>query len=203
MVFEYEHPDKRSGTDVYNQQLVKWLIVKGFITKDKNAKILDLASGRGYFYFALKKMGYKNVFANDLCPVFKECKKGDINKGLPYKKDYFDVIISRDIAEHMSNSERFFEEQHRLLKNGGVIIVMTPNAEHMSLGEFFTDYTHVRPYTRKSLSEALRMHGFNQIHVTRLRAIPRLWLFTTKAFDYLFSRTKNNLLGVAKKARKK
>lgn len=199
MAFDYIHPERRSGEEIYNQQLVNWLVLRGLIPKDRKIKILDLASGKGHFYFALKKLRYVNAFAVDLCPKFKECKKGDITKKLPFKSGSFDLVISRDIAEHISDSGKFFEEQHRVLKKDGIIIVMTPNVESLTLGEFYDDYTHVMPYTRKSLAEAFEMHGFKNIHVRRLRAIPRLWKFTPKAFDFLFSRRKNNLLGIAKK----
>lgn len=199
MGFEYLHQAEKNGEQKYNFQLIKWLIERGFISSDKTKRILDLSSGQGHFYFSLKEMGYSNVFAVDLCPQFKECEKGDITKKLPYKNGFFDIILSRDVAEHISDSKKFFEEQHRILKKKGVIIVMTPNAEKLSLGEFFADYTHVMPYTRKSLQQALIMHGFDRVQVRRLRAIPRLWAYTTRAFDFLYSSSKNNLLAIGTK----
>ena len=42
---KYLHFDTKPLTDLYNLQLVKWLIARGYITSDKNAKILDLGSG--------------------------------------------------------------------------------------------------------------------------------------------------------------
>jgi SAM-dependent methyltransferase len=193
---EYKHPERRTGEEVYNFQLIRWLIARGYIPKDRGIKILDLGSGKGHFFFALKKLGYSNVFACDKFPMFDECKKEDIVKGLSYKKESFDLIISRDIAEHVRESEKFFDEQNKILKNGGRIIVMTPNAEKMSFGGFYDDYTHVMPYTRKSLGEALIMHGFKDVRIKRLRAVPGLWKYTIRAFDFLFSGKKNNLLGI-------
>jgi hypothetical protein len=38
----------------YNKQLIAWLISRGFIPKNRNIKILDAGSGKGFFYFALK-----------------------------------------------------------------------------------------------------------------------------------------------------
>jgi SAM-dependent methyltransferase len=199
MVFDYLHPIKQLGIDLYTEQLIKWLIEKNYLPNNKSIKILDLASGRGYFYNALKKLGYENTVATDLCPEFKECIQGDLTKKLPFKEESFDLIISRDIAEHISPSSLFFNEQFRLLKKGGRIIVMTPNAKSLTLGEFFDDYTHITPYTPKSLYEALKMHGFHEVKVSRLRAIPKLWKYTTKAFNFLYSKKKNNLLGIAVK----
>ncbi len=195
----YVHPERRSGDSLYNFNLIRWLIMKGIISSNKKIKILDLGSGRGHFYFALKQLGYQNIFASDRAPMFKECIAGDITGKLPFENATFDLVLSRDLAEHIANHEQFFKEHYRILKPEGKIIVMTPNAEKMSLGEFYTDYTHVMPYTRKSLREALLTHGFSQVQVTRLRAIPKLWMYTLKAFDILFSRKHNNLLGVGVK----
>lgn len=199
MVYEYKLPERQSGDEKYNTQLIKWLVMRGYLPKDKNAKILDLASGHGYFYFAMKKLGYSKVVATDKYPQFNECVLGDILDKLPFKDKTFDVVISRDLAEHIIDNERFFKEQNRVLKKGGIIIVMTPNVERLSLGEFYDDFTHVMPYTRKSLYEALKMHGFSKIKVRRLRAIPKLWKYTPRAFDFLFSRKNNNLLGAGMK----
>jgi ubiquinone/menaquinone biosynthesis C-methylase UbiE len=196
MSFEYLHPNLDKKTWLYNRQLMRWLIARGFIPKDKDIKILDLASGKGYFYFNLKEEGYVNTKASDLCPNFKECEKGDITKKLPYKDEEFDLIISRDVAEHISEHQKFFQEQKRILKNGGRILVMTPNAKHMRFGDFYEDYTHVMPYTPKSMYEALIMNGFKKVKVVQLRAIPYLWKYSYKAFDFLFSRKKNNILAL-------
>ena len=195
---EYQQSNK-PGEIWYHCQLVKWLINRNYIPKNKETKILDLGSGLGYFYSTLKKAGYKQVFSVDRFPMLKECIKGDITKRLPFKDGTFDLIISKDVVEHIIDHEKFFAEQKRILKKEGTIIVMTPNAEKMSLGDFYNDYTHVMPYTRKSLFEALEMHGFTNVCVTRLRAIPLLWKHTIRAFDILFSRRKNNLLAIAKK----
>ncbi len=197
MEFSYWHQKPKKYEIEYNFNLIRWLVERGFIPKDREIKILDLASGRGHFYFALKKLGYKNVSAVDLDPKFRECIKGDITKGLPLKNQEFDLIISRDIAEHILDTYKFFSEHHRILKKKGRVIIMTPNAKHLSLGEFFDDYTHCTPYTMNSLCQALQMHGFEKIFIKRLRAIPLLWRYNLKAFDFLFSKTKNNLLGVA------
>ncbi len=197
MSFKYAHLPIKPGELKYNEQLIKWLVLRGIVPRNKGIKILDLGSGRGHFYFALKKSGFKNVSAADISPEFDECVKADVTKKLPFKDGEFDLVISRDIAEHIRESENFFSEQLRILKKGGRIIVMTPNVAHLSLGEFFDDYTHVMPYTKKSLAEAFKMHGFENPRVRLLRAVPRLWKYTPRAFDFVFSKKRNNLLGVA------
>jgi len=184
---------------LYNEQLIRWLVEKKYINKDKDIRILDLGSGYGHFYFALKKAGYNNIYAMDINPKFRGCVKADATKQLPFPDNFFDLIISRDIAEHIIDSKAFFNNQYNALMKGGTIIVMTPNAKYLSLGEFYEDYTHCMPYTEKSLREALELHNFDFIHTTTIRAVPLLWKYTTKAFDVVYSDVYNNLLGVGVK----
>lgn len=205
MSFKYKHEEseKFNLRKRYAGQLVRWLISRGDIPANRKVRILDLGSGLGFFYFAFKDLGYKNTSACDICPEFEDCIKADITKRLPFKQDFFDLIISRDLIEHISEQEKFFNELFRILKPGGKAIIMTPNAERMSLAAFFSDYTHKIPYTRSSLKQAFEMHGFENIDVSRLRAIPVLWKYSFRAFDFLFSTRKNNLLAIARKPENK
>ena len=166
---KFIHAKRRSKSEVYDKRLIQWLIIRRFIPENKDTVILDLASGTGGFYFALKQLGYKNVMAVDNCPQFKECINEDLFNFLNKHHKYFELIISRDILEHTNTPEVFFDSQYNALKKNGKLIVMTPNAERISMGKFYSVYTHVRPYTRSSLKMALEMHGFKDIKIKRLR----------------------------------
>lgn len=51
---------------------------------------------------------------------------GDV-RSLPYDHDYFDVIISLGVIEHMRDYKLALQEMFRTLKGGGRAIIMTPN----------------------------------------------------------------------------
>jgi ubiquinone/menaquinone biosynthesis C-methylase UbiE len=51
---------------------------------------------------------------------------GDV-RSLPYDNDYFDVIISLGVIEHMHDYDLALREMFRTLKGGGRAIIMTPN----------------------------------------------------------------------------
>lgn len=53
--------------------------------------------------------------------------KGDLNKVLPFKNNYFDVVTSIHSIEHLVYPDIFVKEVHRLLKPGGKFIILTPN----------------------------------------------------------------------------
>lgn len=55
MPFNYLHPEKKDKEILCNKQRAQRLISTKNLPKDKVSKILDIASGRGHFYFVLKK----------------------------------------------------------------------------------------------------------------------------------------------------
>lgn len=68
-----------------------------------------------------------------------ETKVTDLNKRIPYPDNYFDFIISQEVLEHIIDTDRYFEEFHRVLKKGGKVIITTPNllAWHQRMLCFF------------------------------------------------------------------
>lgn len=68
---------------------------------------------------------------------------GDVTKPLPLDEK-FDVIVAGDLIEHLTNFEGFFDNCSRLLREGGVLIISTPNP-------FFTDEFHYVSYKRNFL----------------------------------------------------
>ncbi len=49
---------------------------------------------------------------------------------LPFVDDAFDVVISSHVAEHLTQPERVFGELARVLKPGGLLMMLTPNRWH-------------------------------------------------------------------------
>jgi len=111
-------------------------ILKSLIDPAKKARILDLGSGTGELIIervtAVRK---PEIFAVEIDPIhFKETKKlgikvikADIEKGLPYKNNYFDIISANQIIEHLVNVDFFMEEIYRVLKPNGYVILSTEN----------------------------------------------------------------------------
>jgi ubiquinone/menaquinone biosynthesis C-methylase UbiE len=47
---------------------------------------------------------------------------------IPFKDEYFDVVTCAWVLEHLENPEDVFNEIYRILKPGGKLIFLTPNA---------------------------------------------------------------------------
>jgi SAM-dependent methyltransferase len=52
---------------------------------------------------------------------------GDLNKAFPWKSETFDAVSSNQVIEHLHDTDRFLEESHRVLRQGGRLIVSTEN----------------------------------------------------------------------------
>jgi len=69
----------------------------------------------------------------------------DIEKGIQFPNDFFDVVYSRNLLEHIRNVGFFLEECRRILKEGGTVDITTDNAECM---RFYLFGTHTGRYEK-------------------------------------------------------
>ncbi len=101
----------------------------------KGKKILDLGCGSGIYAKILKKRGAK-VFGIDISEKMieiakREVKDVDFRVGsvykLPYKSEYFDLVLSSLTVDHFKDLNKAFKEIHRVLKKNGVFIFSISN----------------------------------------------------------------------------
>jgi SAM-dependent methyltransferase len=77
--------------------------------------------------------------------------RGDLGH-LPFPSNYFDVVISRSVIEHLSDPPLVFQEMHRVLKPGGKVILSTPNKwDYISVAARLTPYSWHRALVSKML----------------------------------------------------
>jgi len=51
----------------------------------------------------------------------------DLNDGLPHQENKFDCVFALSVLEHILNCCAYLRESHRVLKPGGVLVLLTPN----------------------------------------------------------------------------
>ncbi len=144
--------------------------------------LLDIGHGKGSHLFGFLRRGFevsgldkRIYFQQDVENI--ELKQCDIEKeNFPFPKSCFDIAFSKSVLEHIANSDHFLAEIYRILKPGGIAIVMTPDwgSQYKS---FWNDHTHVKAWTRKGLQNALDIHGFDNTECTLFRQLPVLWRF--------------------------
>lgn len=100
------------------------------------AKVIDLGCGDGGFTLKVsRKIGCDKITGVDVyINALREAKqKGivvktvDLDGPLPFKDNYFDVVVSNQVIEHLIYPVKFMKEIHRILKLGGYAIISTEN----------------------------------------------------------------------------
>lgn len=164
----------------YPDQLAQYLVERFHINKGQS--LLDLGCGRGDFAKAFQRAGV-DVRGADIEATASTIIEGvevahfDIERDrYPYPDNTFDIVFSKSVLEHMSDPRNFLEEQRRILKTGGRIIVLTPDwVTQMKI--FYNDYTHRQPYTLLGTRHALHSFGFKGVSVEIFYQYPLYWKY--------------------------
>jgi SAM-dependent methyltransferase len=109
-------------------------------------------------------------------------KASNIEKDkIPYPDNYFDIVYSKSVLEHVKNTDNFISESRRILKPGGIFIGLTPDwkSQHQI---FWDDYTHVKPFTKKGLRDCLRIYDFREADCEYFYQLPFLWKYPWMTF---------------------
>lgn len=115
----------------------------------RSARLLDYGCGSGQFVQYLRSQGYEHARGYDAYVREGPCAE-------PPGCDY-DFVLAQDVIEHVDDPRAFLETLKGLSKPGGTLVIGTPNAAVIELGDA-AEYVHMlhQPYHRHILSrEAL------------------------------------------------
>jgi len=181
----------------YPSLLARYLMETAY---GKTGSILDIGSGRGDFLEAFSRLGY-DVTGTDISPLSTAgdsiCTVTSCNlecEPLPFPENEFDFVFSKSVIEHLHTPHNLVSGAFRVLKPGGVAVIMTPSWAHTYWGPFYIDHTHVTPYTVPSLTDVLEIAGFENISTRYFYQLPVVWrhpslvpmvrLFSVLPFSY-------------------
>lgn len=82
--------------------------------------------------------------------------EGDLARPLPFADGSFDSALVKDVLEHVPDPVALVREVHRVLRPGGLVFASSPDAQRW----VWDDYTHRRPFTRKSFRLLFADQGF-------------------------------------------
>jgi SAM-dependent methyltransferase len=89
----------------------------------------------------------------------------------PFPDNTFDVVFHQGLLEHFRSPHGLLEENRRVLKKGGWLVVDVPQTVHFytllkqllqAAGLWFAGWE--RQFTIRSLADLLEIHGFKPIH---------------------------------------
>lgn len=134
-----------------------------FIGSFCKGRILEAACGAGYGSDFLKGEELVGIDVEqenlDRAVGYSRLIKADLEGKIGLPTGYFDTIVSQDTIEHLHNQKGFLAELHRLLKDGGTLIIGTPNKE-VTIG---VNTTHVKELSREEFTHLLKEAGFEII----------------------------------------
>ena len=161
----------------YPDLLAKYLVKRFGLSSESH--LLEVGCGRGEFLRGFFRCGLhcygvdQSEMARKICPE-AEIELADLEKGLPYPDNRFDVVYSKSVVEHFYYPERLISEMCRVLKPNGILITLTPAWEYVCK-TFYDDYTHRTPFTRESLKNIQRIQNFQNVQVEYFYQLPILW----------------------------
>ena len=159
-------------------KLVDEIISKSAIYE---GNVLDFACGMGLILVEFMNKGY-NVIGIDKSKAFRDFHTENGIFSVPSlveindKKNYFDLIILKDILEHLDDPVGLLEEVVTYLKPSGFLYVRVPNryAYPFELGAVDTK-SHINHFTPSELQNILKKsgllkHEFIKIYDVRSKA---------------------------------
>lgn len=177
---DYNQDSKNKAVHIYWEK--GYNILGKFNKEKKPLKLLDIGCDNGQLCSRFKLLGY-DVYGVDIRKkeVAMARKLGikavvaNAENQLPFRSGFFDAAFAGDIIEHIYDTDFFIGEASRILKQGGLFVVTTPNLASLSnrvrllmgkipvgseirLGKDMAG--HIRNYTFPALEQQLREHGF-------------------------------------------
>lgn len=132
--------------------------------KERKLKILDVGCGTGALMKELRPYGevYGLDFSERAIEFCKERGETNLTLGsldkLPFPDNYFDIVLSLDVLEHIEDDVRAISEIKRVLRTGGFSIVFVP-AFMFLWGKTDELSNHFRRYTIGELREKINSSG--------------------------------------------
>lgn len=96
----------------------------------KNATVLDIGTGAGYITHSIsrfcKKMESVDLYDERIEKSGYNFTQVDSEK-LPFEDNFFDIVITNHVIEHVPDQQLHVNEAYRVLKKGGTVYLATPN----------------------------------------------------------------------------
>lgn len=173
-------------------QFYKYNYLK-YLPPNKDANILAVSCGPGYFVNLLAKEGYTNVLGIDSDPSkIKYAQERGLNCQvekaftlLKDRKEHFDVIFCEQEINHLTKEEIliFLQLCSASLKRGGTLIVHALNGANPITGAeaLAQNFDHYNTFTEYTLRQVLEYSSFSDLKIIPLN----LYVFYRNPLNYL------------------
>jgi len=168
------------------------------LARGKSLKILDLGCGNGYVAAQIAALGH-TVSGVDVSSDGITIARASFPRVLYHADSLYDddlaekikvpvdCVISLEVVEHLFFPRKLFEQSHRLLVNGGSLIISTPYhgyLKNLALSvtngwdrHFGVDWDggHIKFFSEVTLARMASSACFNDIRFLKVGRFPGLW----------------------------
>jgi len=142
-----------------------------------DATVLDLGCGDGRLLFEIKDKIDRGIGIDKKIKNYDDGKikllNADLERRLPFDDNFFDIVISLAVLEHLEDPLNAAGEIYRVLKKGGMLFLSVPTPKAKPLLEFLafqlgviskTDIAdHKRYWSKKEIIYLLEKSNFKEI----------------------------------------
>lgn len=136
-------------------------------------RLLDIGCAAGFLLEAARDRGWDG-YGVELSRFSAEIAQHSLGaekvfngtlEGAAYPDDFFDVVFMSDLIEHIKDLPTFLREVRRILRPGGFVAIMTPDAASLTcrlMGRAWPHYKeeHLFYFSPESLTRLLASYGF-------------------------------------------
>lgn len=176
----------------------------------KSAKVLDVGCGTGLFFKPLVSAGCSELYGVDGSHGFidRAVKRGykqvivipDLNiNSLPFNDKEFDLIVCKDVFEHLLNPKHVLAEICRVVKDGGLVLIHVPNhfplegrikfliTNNIDTFKYFNsegrwDFPHIRFFEYRDLLKVIEENGLCLVNDLSHHFLAIPWFSKIKIF---------------------
>ena len=143
---------------------------------NKDSTIFEIGCNDGSFLGRLKKLGYLNISGIEpTSDAYQKTVASNLNVKHDFfreelvKKEFtknsFDVVITRQVLEHIIEIKDFIKAVGYILKDKGTFVIEVPDTNYnLEMLDYALWEEHVNYFTLNTLNKLLLSHGFRIIH---------------------------------------
>ena len=172
------------STQTYDQELdnlrvtyVKYLSRAGKWITQKNS-LLEIGCGSGFFLTEALNQGFLSVRGVE--PSREAVEKAKLGKNAQiicdvmrpnlFDPQSFDIVCMFQVFDHLPNPNELLEECYKLLKPGGVVLILNHDvgsfsAKMLGANSPIIDIEHTYLYSKNTIRKIVSKHGFDVLEV--------------------------------------
>lgn len=176
LIFGGTHENQKFGNDIENQRQVSARMIEKVLPHASTGRWLDVGFGNGSLLFTAYEYGFEPV-GTDL-----RSANVDLMNSLGIEAHCSDictlsldractVVSMADVLEHMPYPKNALISAHRLMSEGGVLLISMPNMDNVvwlaldqaNSNPYWGEIEHYHNFSRSRLYDLLRETGFEPL----------------------------------------